>query len=52
MKFKMLIKANLLKNKDLFYFQNSDFVFIMLLNVKMPTIAKFHAQLSWAWQMF
>ena len=39
----------------------SDVVFIMLINVKMPTIVgifyiyeqdKFHAQLSWAWKKF
>ena len=38
MKFQLLIKTNLLKNKLFFAFKLSDVVFIMLINVKMPTI--------------
>ena len=37
MKFQLLIKAKMLKNKD-FSFKLSDVAFIMLINVKMPTI--------------
>ena len=38
MKFQMLIKTNMLKNKYFLAFKLSDVVFIMLINVKMPTI--------------
>ena len=36
MKFNLLIKAKMVKKKDLLF--NSDVVFIMLINVKMPTV--------------
>ena len=36
-KFQLLRKTKMLKNKDLFCFKPSDVVFIMLINVKMPT---------------
>ena len=37
MKFQLLIKTKMLKNKD-FALSNSEAVFIMLINVRMPTI--------------
>ena len=49
------------KNEDHLAFKVSDVVFIMLINVKIPTIIgiltfnqhdKIHAQLSWAWKQF
>ena len=55
-KFQLLIKTKMLKNK-LFLLSNSHVVFIMLINVKMPTVVGiltlismiiFHAQLSGA----
>ena len=61
MKFQLLIKTNMLKNEDFSWIKLSDVVFIMLLDVKMPTIVgifniyeydKFHAQLSWSWTKF
>ena len=50
----MLIKSKILKNKDFTCFRCLDVIFIMFINIKMPTIAsiltnehdKFHAQLS------
>ena len=38
MKFQLLIKAKILKDKDFSCFKLSDVVFIMLINVKMPTV--------------
>ena len=38
MKFQLLIKTKLLKNIDFLAFKFSDVLFIMLINVKMPTI--------------
>ena len=38
MKFQLLIKTKMLKNKDFFCLIKSDDVFILLINVKMPTI--------------
>ena len=38
MKFQLLIKAKILKNKTFFDSKLSDVVLIMLINVKMPTI--------------
>ena len=38
MEFQMLIKSKMLKNKDNLSFRCSDVVFIMLINIKMPTI--------------
>ena len=38
MKAQLLIKTKVLKNKDFLAFILSDVVFIMLINVKMPTI--------------
>ena len=38
MKFQLLIKAKILKNKTFFDSKLSDVVFILLINVKMPTI--------------
>ena len=56
MKCQMLIKkTKMLNNKDFFFILSSDVVFIMLINVKMPTIVdiltfyehdKFHTQLN------
>ena len=55
MKFKLPIKAKMLKIKIFYAFKHSDVVFIMRINVKMPTFVvinnisehdKFHAQLS------
>ena len=37
-KFQMLIKTKILPNKEVSCFKFSDVVFIMLINVKMPTI--------------
>ena len=37
-KFQLLIKTNMLKNKDYLAFKLSNVVFIMLINVTMPTI--------------
>ena len=34
----MLIKTKMLKNKDFLAFMLSDFAFMLLINVKMPTI--------------
>ena len=38
MKFKLLIKTNMLKMKTFLAFKLSDVVFSMLINVKMPTL--------------
>ena len=38
MEFQQLMKNIMLKNKDFLAFKLSDVVFIMLINVKMPTI--------------
>ena len=38
MKFQLFIKGKLLKNKDFLALKLSDAVFIMLINVKIPTI--------------
>ena len=38
MKFQLLIKTKLLENKDFLALEYSDVVFILLINVKMPTI--------------
>ena len=38
MEFQLLIKSKMLKNKDFLAFKLSDVVFIMLIDVKMPTI--------------
>ena len=38
MKFQLLMKTKILKNKDIFFSKLFDIVFIMLINVKMPTI--------------
>ena len=38
MKFQLLIKTKMLENKDFFAFKLSDVLFIMQINVKMPTI--------------
>ena len=38
MKFQLLIKAKMLKIKDFLDFKLWDVVYIMLINVKMPTI--------------
>ena len=38
MKFQLLMKTKLLKNKTFLAFKLSDVVYIMLINVKMPTI--------------
>ena len=55
MKFQLLIKAKMLKNKDFLAFRLSAVVFIVLINVKIPTIVgiitfmsmkKIYAQLS------
>ena len=55
MKFRLLIKSNVLKNKDFLAYDLSGGVFIMLINVNMPINVslfdiyeqnKFHAQLS------
>ena len=37
-KFPLLVKTKILTNKDVSCFSRSDVVFIMLINVKMPTI--------------
>ena len=37
-KFKLLIESNILKKKHFSYLKRSYFVFVMLINVKMPTI--------------
>ena len=37
-KFQLLIKTNMLKNKEVSCFKSLSYVFIMLINVKMPTI--------------
>ena len=37
MEFQLLIKSKMLKNKDFLAFKLSDVVFIMLIDVKMPT---------------
>ena len=38
MRFQLLITKKILKNKVMFAFKLSDVVFIMLINVKMPTV--------------
>ena len=38
MKFQLLIKPTIVKNKTFLAFKHSDVVFIMLVNVKMPTV--------------
>ena len=61
MKFQLLIKTKKLRQYDFLASELSYFVFIMLINVKMPTQLhcwhiniyehdKLHAQLSWAWK--
>ena len=54
MKCQLLIKSKMLKNKDFSCLKHSDVVFILLINIKMPTNwhfniyeqNEFHAQLS------
>ena len=38
MKFQLLIKTKMVKNKDFLAFKLSDVVFVMLINVKVSTI--------------
>ena len=60
MKFQLLIKTKIPQNNDFsFAFSLSDVVFIMLINVKMPTIvdillfmSMINFVLSWAWKKF
>ena len=46
MEFLTTHKTKRLKYKDVFYFKLSDVVFIMLINVKMPTIGFFFFQIN------
>ena len=46
MKFQLLIKGKMTKNKVFLAFKDSNSVFIMLINNKTLTIDKLHAQLS------
>ena len=48
MKFQLLIKTKILTNKDVSCFIClSDIVFIMLINVKMPTVVGILTFMSW-----
>ena len=48
MKFNLLIKIKILKHKDFSCFLKTQFVFIMLINVKMSTYAKFRENITLA----